>query len=304
MAHAQAVNLSPAELVGKTALEVFPAHLAAQFHADDQHIMRSGKALLNLERSTVDEHGDTKTVLTSKIPLKDQEGRVTGLVGISRDITERTQLEAQTLELESERTRMRVLERFINDMSHDFRTPLTIINSSLYLIQRSADPEKRHAHIQNMEQQIMRLDKLLSEALQMTHLDQPELNLSFDLIDINSLLKPLTEEYGTVAAAKQIHIHFASDTATCFARADAVEFTRAIIALLENALAYTPEAGSIRISTALEAEHTLIVVQDSGIGIGPKDLPHIFERFYRADQARSTETGGHGLGLSIARRIV
>ena len=94
------------------------------------------------------------------------------------------------------------------------------------------------------------------------------------------------------------------DVEPCPVPVDIAEFAKAIIKLVENAITYTPEGGSITIGTHQWQDQTIISVQDTGIGITADDLPHIFERFYRADQARSTATGGHGLGLSIAQSII
>jgi PAS domain S-box-containing protein len=82
---------TPEELIGKTAFEAFPPEMAAQFHADDQLILQSGEPLINVERHTVDADGNERIVLTTKVPLRDDDGNVIGLVGISRDVTERTQ---------------------------------------------------------------------------------------------------------------------------------------------------------------------------------------------------------------------
>ncbi|MEP6987474.1 MAG: ATP-binding protein, partial [Chloroflexota bacterium] len=304
VAHAQAAGLNADELVGKTAFKVFPPDLAAQFHADDERVMQSGEPLINIERATVDQHGKSRTVLTTKIPLRDKDGQVTSLVGISRDITARKELETQTIELAAERDRGKVLQRFIHDMSHDFRTPLAVISSSLYLLLKHTDPQKQQLYANRAEQQILRLDKLLEELLQMEHLDQGEITFQFSLTEINAFLAPLIREYETIAISKQITVEFVSDTASYFARIDEVEFARVMTKLMDNAVAYTPEGGHITIRTGTEGNWVIVSVQDTGIGIAASDLPHIFERFYRADQARPTETGGSGLGLSIVQKII
>jgi PAS domain S-box-containing protein len=304
IAHAEATNLAPGELVGKTAFEVFPPDLAAQFHADDENITQSGEALINLERTTISKDGTSRTVLTTKIPLWDKDGQFMGLFGISRDITERKLLEMQTIELAAERERVQVLQRFINDMSHDFRTPLSIINSSLYLLQRNTDPQKQQIYAKRAEQQILRIDKLLEELLQIEHLDEEEVIFQFSLTEINAFLTLLIRDYEPLTAAKNIAIEFGSDTDLCFVQIDIVELARAMTKLLDNAIAYTPEGGSIQVHTKTQDRWAIISVQDTGIGIAASDLPHIFERFYRADAARSTETGGSGLGLSIVQKIV
>ncbi|MEP6988451.1 MAG: PAS domain S-box protein, partial [Chloroflexota bacterium] len=104
-AHAQAGNLTPDNLIGKTAFDVFPSELASQFHADDLALMQSGESLINVERETVDAHANNKIVLTTKIPWRDSSGQILGLVGISRDITERKRME-NSLRQNEERLRI------------------------------------------------------------------------------------------------------------------------------------------------------------------------------------------------------
>jgi signal transduction histidine kinase len=87
-------------------------------------------------------------------------------------------------------------------------------------------------------------------------------------------------------------------------RGDADKLRQALVALLDNALKYTPPEGSIALSLSVDDTHAFLRVSDTGIGILPEDLPHIFERFYRADRARSRDRGGSGLGLAIAQSIV
>ncbi len=304
IAHAQAVSLKADEIVGKTTFEVFPPDIAVQSQAEEEQIIQSGQPLINSEFVRVGKNGEAQTLLTSKIPLRDKNGQITSLIGILRDITELKQLESQTVELASERGRIKVMRRFIHDMSHDFRTPLAVINSNLYLLQKHTDPQKQQVYAKRAEKQILRMDNLLEELLQMEHLDQDETAFQFSLTEINAFLAPLIQEYEPLVVSKQLTLQFVSDVDACFARIDTVEFARAMTKLMDNAIAYTAKGGSIIVRTNTESNWTVISVQDTGIGIAASDLPHIFEHFYRADQARSTETGGSGLGLSIVRKII
>ena len=237
-------------------------------------------------------------------PVFSPDGKVQFAVSIIRDITQRKQLETQTIELLAERERVKVLQRFVSDMSHDFRTPLSILSNSLYLMQKNIDPEKQQAHAVKAERQIKRMEKLLSELLQSARLDENKVCFQFTLTDINSFLEPLIREYASLAAEKQIYVQFFSDSNSCPACIDATEFDHAFRNVIENAITYTPKGGCITVRTCTHHQETMISIQDTGIGISASDLPHIFERFYRADQARSTDTGGNGLGLSIVKRIV
>ncbi len=197
-----------------------------------------------------------------------------------------------------------MLQRFINDMSHDFRTPLTTINNALYCWKKSSDPQKQELHIKRAQQQIQRIDKLLEEILQMEYLDKGETTFQFGWTDINAFIPPLIHEYEPMSALKQITVDFVSEMDSCVALIDKVEFARVMTKLLENAITYTPQGGHITVGTRIEKDWVIISMQDTGIGIVAEDLPHIFERFYRVDRARSSDTGGSGLGLSIVQKII
>ncbi|MBA3872675.1 MAG: PAS domain S-box protein, partial [Anaerolineae bacterium] len=304
-AHAYAAgNIQPEELIGKTAFDVFSPELASQFHEDDQKIMHSGEPLISAERETVDAHGDRKTVLTTKIPWRDKDGQILGLVGISRDVTERKQLESQTVVLAAEQERVRVLQRFIADMSHDFRTPLSIINSSTYLLRKLTDPEKREEKLKNIELQSDRMLKLLDDLLEMGRLDEKKVDFQFSTEVINPLIQMIVNNFQSAAALKQQTLEFIPDPALPSCPIDALKVSRAIINLVQNAISYTQVQGKITLSTRVEDKQVLLSIADNGIGISEEALPHIFERFYRVDGARTTSTGGSGLGLPIAKKII
>ncbi len=248
--------------------------------------------------------GETAWLTIKAHPVISADGDVQFAVSILRDITQRKQLEAQSIELLAERERVKVLQRFVSDMSHDFRTPLAILSSSLYLMQKNTDPEKQKEHALKATHQIQRMERLLSELLQSARLDENKVAFHLRQIDVNAFLEPIINEYNTIAVDKDINIQFVPKSDSCIASLDTVEFDHAFRNLMENAIAYTDRGGSITIQTGRLANEAFISIKDTGIGISSNDLPHIFERFYRADQARSTNTGGNGLGLSIVKRII
>ncbi len=295
VAHASAAQMSPEAIVGKTAFEVFPEELAARFHNDDQAIVKVGAPLVNAERTTVDATGRTRVVLTTKVPLRDTNGQVIGLVGISRDITERKESEERALELAREKERVRLMSSFMHDASHDFRTPLATISTSLYLLLKSDDNQSREKHSKRIEQQITRLTRLIDGLNTMTWLDSQS-QLELRSLDMNEMAHMLTAQH------PRLQLDLAADLPSV--QGDEHELYQALRHLVDNAVQFSPADKEIRLRTALEGSEILFEVRDSGAGIQPKDLPHIFERFYRADQSRSTDSGGIGLGLSIARKIV
>lgn len=303
LALAQASKLTPEEMVGKTVYDTLPPELAKQVQADEEQLIRTGVPMINAEREIIGREGEPRIILGTKLLIRDKVGKIVSLLGISHDITDRKQVEAQKRELEAERGRSQLLRRFISDMSHDFRTPLSVINSSLYLLQKATDPEKRQDYARRAEQQVIRLDKLLEELLLMEHLDS-DMHIQLSLTDMHPFLASIINDYETVERPIPIKIDYIPSPEACFSRIDAVEMARALTKLLDNAILYSPDGGQITVRTVSEPRWIIVKVQDTGIGISEKDLPHIFERFYRADQARSSKTGGVGVGLSIVHKII
>lgn len=304
VAHANAVNSTPDELVGKTANEVFPTEFVEQFHADDKHVIKSGIALINVERETIDESGKIKIVLTSKIPIRDQDDKVKGIIGISRDISERKELEMHMKELFAEQERIRILRQFVTDIAHDFRTPLAIANTSLYLVQNVHDQERQLYHCEKIKSQLARLEQLLEDSLQIIDLHTQELMLDCQITNINKFLKSIIHGFQTICDAQGILITFHPCPTTSTAWIDPIKFSLALTNLLENAITYNCEDGIVDVIVSTHNSQISIAIRDSGIGIDSRSLPHIFEMFYREDDARSTSTGRHGLGLPITKRII
>ena len=292
------------ELLGKTAFGVFPAALAAQYQADDQLVLQSGQALVNAERPSVDAQGHECTVLTTKVPLRDAAGKVTGLVGISRDITERKQAEQQAVTLAAERQRVALLREFIRDVSHDFRTPLSIIGTSAFLVSKTTDATKLQQYSERIGKQISRLGLLMDNFVELADMEQAGAAVQFQPTDLNALVTTILERSEQKTADKQQHVSYQAETDAALVLGDPLALTKAITNVVANAIHYTPEAGSITLRLYRQGENAVLEVADSGIGIAAEDLPHIFESFYRADSARSMESGGAGLGLTIAKTIV
>jgi len=190
--------------------------------------------------------------------------------------------------------------RFTADASHELRTPLALLSSRAEVaLDRPRTPAEYRATLTGVRDDAARLTQLLAELLTLARADRGQEALArepvalADLVaDTLAALAPLAEERGIVLAADAL--------APCVILGDQTRLTQLLINLVDNAVKYTPAGGQVTVQLARDAATALLAVTDTGIGIAPEHLPRLFERFYRADTARSRGAGGAGLGLAIA----
>lgn len=223
------------------------------------------------------------------------------LLGAVLDMTERLHAHERQLALETEKQRVKLLTDFVRDVSHDFRTPLSTINTCVYLLGRIDDPIKRQQKLDIMREQVRHLDKLVDGLLTMSRLDSTQI-LPFKLFDLNLVIIETLQSLAPYIKEKKHQIHTDLQDDLSLIMGDMQDVYRAVREIVSNAVQYTPSSGEITIQTRQHNTMVMIMVQDNGDGISEADLPRIFDRFFRADQARTT--GGVGLGLSIARKVI
>lgn len=194
---------------------------------------------------------------------------------------------------------------FVENASHELRTPLTIIQNKLELLLRA--PQERIAdkfeNIALSLSETRRLSKLTSDLLTLARADSAETELMMENVDVDTLVKDVCGPYQEIAESQEKHF-WLNLKCPVSVKADETRLHQLLVILLDNALKYTGENDSIGVKTYAEDQRVVIEVSDTGIGIKEENMQYIFERFYREDRARSRETGGVGLGLSIAQWIV
>lgn len=245
----------------------------------------------------------TKWVIGYIWPVKDEQGQVQQVVLTHQDITERKQVEAQQLELLRTHTRADLLNELLNTLSHDLKTPLSIINTSLYLLEKTSDPDYQKQKIDTIREQSQRLNQMIQNILTVSYLETA-LDSPMQVLDLNVIVTQIGEEFSTIAENHSITLEFDLANTLPPVHANEIEFRRVLVNLLENALHYTPSGGCITIHTVRKSNEVGLEVRDTGIGIETTDLPYIFDHFYRADKARTTNRGGTGLGLAIVKKII
>jgi signal transduction histidine kinase len=248
-------------------------------------------------------HLATKWVLGYIWPVKDEQGQVQQVVLMHQDITERKQVETQELELALSRERADLLRELLNTLSHDLKTPLSIINTSLDLLQKTSDPAYQQSKLDNIKQQAHRLNQMIQNILTTSFLETAS-DTTTQRLDLNTISTQIREEFSSIAENRSISLELMLDSTLPPVLGSEVEMRRVLVNLVENALRYTPSSGSITLQTSRKADQVVVEVRDTGIGIDEADLAYIFDPFYRADKARAADQGGTGLGLAIARKIV
>jgi len=217
---------------------------------------------------------------------------------------QRSRLDRNRHELVIEKKRTELIKQLIDNVSHDFKTPISVIHTSLYLARRAPTSEKREKSLLQIENQAQRIESMIQDLLTISQLDR-DIKPLLQEVNLWELVISSLQQLSPLAELKHMTIEKHNDMDNPLLMGVWDELERMILNLVSNAINYTPEGGTvtIRVSSPCDGYLTLQVV-DTGIGISDEDLPHIFERFYRADKARSTQTGGTGLGLSIVKQIV
>ncbi len=222
--------------------------------------------------------------------------------GIMTDITDRKEAVEHAMQIAIERERVRILSDFVRDASHEFRTPLSVINTRLYLIEKVDDPVKKSEYIEGIKEQATRILKLVESLITMSRLDSSD-DTKFGQLDLNRLITAINMNTEAAAWRKGIAFTLSLAADPLYVRGELSELMTAFNAIFDNAVNFTPPGGSVSVrSYRLNEDEIAVEVKDTGFGISPEEMPHIFERFYRSDRARAMR--GFGLGLPIARKIV
>jgi len=193
--------------------------------------------------------------------------------------------------------------------SHDLRTPLTSLRVMIDALTDGVvdDPETVSRYLNQSQAEITRMSKLIDDLFELAQLDSGYLKLDYEWIDLSDLISDTLESFAARANSRDVTLEGTVDPEIDLVWAAPEKLSRILDNLLSNALRYTTKSGTIYLGANIEAGSTLIRVQDTGTGISPEDLPHLFDRFYRGEKSRTREKGpdgGVGLGLAIVKGLV
>jgi two-component system phosphate regulon sensor histidine kinase PhoR len=254
--------------------------------------LRTGKAtqseLILADAKTNSE----RDVEISAVPVKDEADLTTGAVVLFHDITQLKQAD-------------QVRRDFVANVSHELRTPLSIVRGYIEtLLDNPKTSDKELSRILRvMERHSKRLGLLVDDLLTLAQLESRNTTLQFSDVQLAELFESVIRDWGKQLSEKRLKVAVDLSPDAQTIRADEARLHEVLYNLLDNAVKYSRENGEIGMQAVQRGHEVVLSVTDTGIGISKDDLPRIFERFYRADKARSRELGGTGLGLAIVKHI-
>lgn len=194
----------------------------------------------------------------------------------------------------------RMQKRFITDASHELKTPLAIISANAEVLEYK---EGSSEWLDNITAQVERMSGLINEMLSLSRLEEIETNTELEPVDMSALTREAASEFDEVFARKNVKLAYDAAPGIII-NGDEAQLKRLVSVLVDNAAKYVPENGAVGIRLKKDARRAYLSVFNTCSLDEKADLDHLFERFYRPDASRASSTGGHGIGLSIAKRIV
>lgn len=238
------------------------------------------------------------------VPLPEVNNSIDKILIVINNITSAKQIELTLIKnLEREKELGKLKSRFVSTASHEFRTPLSTILTSAYLLKNSKGNEYekiKDSHILRINKSVNNLTEILNDFLSLSKLEEGKVETNFSIIDIHSFLLDIKNEMCLQKQISQVLEYEHNGIRTL--ETDKKILRNIVLNVLSNAIKYSKEDGVIQFSSVVNSEKLIIKVQDYGIGIPEEDLPHIFKRFYRADNASYIQ--GTGLGLNIVKKYV
>src|SRR5687768_5010629 len=269
-------------------------------------VLDSGEAMI------LEETLNQRTYLTTKAPLRDEHGRIIGVIGVATDITERKEAQReleklvvaeQRLRAEAERAN-RAKDEFLAIVSHELRSPLNALRgwSHLLATTRPLEPVLVERAAKAIKRNVDHQTRLIDDLLDTSRIVSGRLNIERRVVNLVEMVNAALEAARPGAAGKEITLRFTPGDAVMVV-GDAGRLQQLASNLLSNAVKFTPEKGSVQVSLLKSGERVQLVVRDNGLGISPEFLPHVFDRFTQADTTSARRAGGLGIGLALVRHI-
>lgn len=255
--------------------------------------------------------GESRTILVSASPIRDSNGTILGAVAIHQDITELRRLREVKEALESANERLQNVSRrkdaFLAVLSHELRNPLAPIRNSLYVLERAVPggEQAREARAV-MERQVAQMNRLVEDLLDVTRIARGKAELQRERLDLNELARRVTAEQRPFFVKAGIELRVLLDEPAVWVKVDEIRLSQVIRNLLQNARDFTPRGGTTVVSVEADMAfgQAIVSVRDTGRGIPPELLPHVFEQGFEAENHLQKKGAGLGIGLTLAKGLV
>ncbi|WP_394821166.1 chemotaxis protein CheB [Pendulispora albinea] len=296
---------NPREVVGKTLFEVSGPKDALGPPELDESVLRTGTA----QHERLEKHPGTNGVdmwnLATRLPLRDRQRSIVGVIGIFRDVTERTHAEEKIQES------VRRRDQFLAMLSHELRNPLSsiVITTSL-LKQEDVDGEagERDKLIEILDRQSQQMARLLDDLLDASRVTQNKITLRKRVVDLAAVAKDAADAVRSLMDARGVHFEVKIDPRPMNVDGDPARLQQIQVNLLSNAAKYTPHGGHVTFEVApgsgAQAQKAIIRVRDDGVGIPCDMLETVFDLFVQSSRTLDRSDGGLGLGLTVVRSLV
>lgn len=194
---------------------------------------------------------------------------------------------------------------FFANISHELRTPMTYLEGYAKVLRDGLyeTEEEKQKYLDIIHQESIRLTHMIHDLFELSKMEEGKIILHMEWIDLTEVMDHVIQKVKPKAKSKGLDIRVEQPDRLPLVYADGLRMGQVFMNLLDNAIRYT-ETGTIQVQLRQEPSHVVTIVEDSGIGIPPEELPSIFERFYRVEKSRSREHGGTGLGLAIVKQLV
>lgn len=275
------------QMQGKLLMEIFRNPEAGELL--ENVIAENGKIHCNLNFSS---GPDKKILKTTAVGIGHEKDMMRGLL-FFQDATEMMRLEA-------------LRRDFVANVSHELKTPLTSLRGFIETLREGAlkDTEKAVYFLKIMEEDAGRLSRLIDDLLDLSRIESREVILNREPLDLNDEIAWLVDLFESRLKQRSIQVHSNVSSSLPKVKADSDRLRQILVNLMDNAVKFSHDYGTIIFDAKVEANHIMISITDSGIGIPEAKIGRIFERFFRVDSARSRDLGGTGLGLSIVKHLV
>lgn len=298
---------SEADIIGKTDFDLHPNHAALRSSIEDQQVIATGTPILDVDGTLTDRDGKLHWLQVSKVPLFDMHGKITGIVGVTHDITERKLVEHELLKAKVKAEESdRLKSAFLANMSHEIRTPMNgILGFAALLKEPKLSGEEQQEFIRIIEKSGIRMLNIINDIIDISKIESGQMEVSLTEGDVNEQIRYIYSFFKPEAENKGLQLYITNmlPYPGSFIRTDHEKIYAILTNLVKNAIKYTYE-GSIEVGCEKKGGCLEFIVKDTGIGIDKMRQEEIFERFMQAEISNKQAVEGAGLGLSITKAYV